>query len=61
MASSVAQRLAVTSVLASLIGLCAPDQAAAAVLGFRNDTNLALAVQVTSLVNNIPVVDEHKS
>ena len=54
MASSVTQRLALACLLASLLGLCAPEQSSAAVLGFRNDTNLALAVQVTSLVNNIP-------
>jgi hypothetical protein len=53
MASSIAQRLILSAVTA-LIGLCAPEQAEAAVLGFRNDTNLAVVVQVTSLVNNVP-------
>jgi hypothetical protein len=31
-----------------------PDTSEAAVLGFRNDTNVALVIQVTSLVNNVP-------
>src|SRR5437870_4985490 len=46
--------VALSGTLAALIGMSWPDFSEAALLGFRNDTNIALIVQVTSLVNNIP-------
>jgi|SRR6516162_2547868 hypothetical protein len=46
--------IALSTVIAAISVLLSPDASEASALGFRNDTNVAVVIQVTSLVNNVP-------